>query len=57
MRKPLDGHRASDHVIDISRALASRFGASAGRSRLGRSQDFRAIAATSATTESKTADQ
>jgi len=44
--RPSDAHFASDHVIDTPKSLTSRFGASARRSRTGRSSGFHAIAAT-----------
>jgi len=44
-------------MTDIARALTSRYGASVRRSRAERSAGFRAIAATSATARSKTADR
>jgi hypothetical protein len=54
---PADAHLASDPMTDIARTLTSRYGASARRSRAERSSGFRAIAATSATARSKTADR
>jgi len=51
--RPSDAHFASDHVIDTPKSLTSRFGASARRSRPGRSSGFHAIAATSAIARSK----
>ena len=52
-----DAHLASDPMTDIARALTSRYGASVRRSRAERSSGFGAIAATSATARSKTADR
>jgi hypothetical protein len=54
--KPSGAHRASDPVLDIAKALASRHGASARPYRAGRSSGCRAIGATSARTRSKTTD-
>src|SRR6266849_1869098 len=55
--RPADAHLASDPMTDIARALPSRCGANVRRSRAERTGAFRAIAATSATARSKTADQ
>src|SRR5580692_7983323 len=51
--RPSDAHFASDHVIDTPKSLTSRFGASARRSRTGRSSGFHAIAATARQQDSK----
>jgi hypothetical protein len=52
-----DARLPNDDLIYISKSLTSRRGASARRSRPGRSAGFHAIAATSATKGSKTGDQ
>src|SRR5713226_1966570 len=55
--RPADAYLASDPMIDIARALTSRYGASVRGSRAERSAGFRAIATTSAIARSKTADR
>ena len=55
--RPADAYLASHPMIDIARALTSRYGASVRRSRAERSAGFRAIATTSAIARSKTADR
>jgi hypothetical protein len=53
----LGARLANDHELDISKSSTSRHDASARRFPAGRPPGFRAIAATSATARSKTADQ
>ena len=54
--KPWDARLDSDHVTDIAKMRTSRYGASAGPSRAGRSIGFLAMLATTTTARSKTAD-
>ena len=54
--KPWGTHLASDHVIDISKSLTSRSGASARPSRATRLLNYRASLPTSTTARSKAAD-